>query len=368
MRPLRAIPLVTALLLAALVAVAPPAFAHALLERSYPAAGASLPRSPGVLKLYFTEAPDPRLSTVTLLTSAGRAVPGVGMPASAPGDAQELRSALPHLAKGVYTVNWRTVSKVDGHITNGSFAFGIGVQPPAAAAATGAAGGSTGSTPSLAAVIGRWLFYWGLALLASAGAAGMLVFRGRLPSRAGLVIAAGWLYAAVGLLIMILAEQAAAGVTFGALFAAATGRSLLAQAIALAACGAVVLYVARRPQGRKLTLLAAAAAAALFVHAQAGHAENQSPVRFLNVADQWLHMLAAAVWVGGLVWLLFGLRDLRGAERASAVRRFSQLALAAIALLAVTGVLRAVPEVGSPGALVSTSFGIALLVKPASSR
>jgi copper transport protein len=124
-----------------------------------------------------------------------------------------------------------------------------------------------------------------------------------------------------------------------------------------------VLYVARRPEGRRLALLAAAAAAALFVHAQAGHAENQSPLRLLNVADQWLHMLAAAVWVGGLVWLLFGLRDLRGPERASAVRRFSQLALASVALLAVTGVLRAVPEVGSFGALVSTAFGVTLLVK-----
>jgi copper transport protein len=45
------------------------------------------------------------------------------------------------------------------------------------------------------------------------------------------------------------------------------------------------------------------------------------------------------------------------------VRRFSQLALAAVALIVVTGVLRAVPEVGSLAGLVSRSFGIALLVK-----
>jgi putative copper export protein len=178
-----------------------------------------------------------------------------------------------------------------------------------------------------------------------------------------MVIAAGWLYAAVGLLIMILAEQAAAGVPFGELFGAATGRSLLAQAIALAGCGVVALYAARRPAGPRLALLGAAAAAALFVHAQAGHAEVQSPVRLLNVADQWLHMLGAAVWVGGLVWLLLGIRGLRGEERASVVRRFSQLALAAVALIVLTGVLRAVPEVGSLAGLVSTSFGIALLVK-----
>jgi copper transport protein len=348
-------------MLAGLLFLAPPAYAHALLERSYPAAGASLSRAPRLMLLSFTEAPDPSLSTVSLLNSSGHTVPGVGGPDVASGNAREMRIAMPRLAKGVYTVNWRTVSKVDGHITNGSFAFGIGVQAPTGAAA--AAGHSAGSTPGPAAVVGLWLLYWGLALIAAAGATGALVFKWRLPGPAGMVIAAGWLYAVVGLLIMILAEQAATGATFGELFASATGRSLLAQAVAVAVCGAVVIYVARRPAGYRLALLAVAAAAALFVHAQAGHAEAQSQVRLLNVADQWLHMLGAALWVGGLVWLLLGLRGLRGSERASAVRRFSRMAFAAVMLIAVTGVLRAVPEVGSFGALFSTSFGIALLVK-----
>jgi putative copper export protein/nitrogen fixation protein FixH len=131
----------------------------------------------------------------------------------------------------------------------------------------------------------------------------------------------------------------------------------------VAVCGAAVVYAARRPAGPRLAVLGVAAAGAMFVHAQAGHAETASPVRLLNVADQWLHMLAAGVWVGGLVWLLLGLRKLDGTARVTAVRRFSQLAFAAVAVIAVTGVLRAVPEVGSLGALVSTSFGVVLLVK-----
>jgi copper transport protein len=147
------------------------------------------------------------------------------------------------------------------------------------------------------------------------------------------------------------------------LFGAAAGRSLLAQAAAVAVCGVAALLAARRPEGPRLAVLGVAAAGALFVHAQAGHAETQSVVRLLNVADQWLHMLAAGVWVGGLVWLLLGLRGLDGVARAAAVRRFSQLAFAAVAVIAVTGVLRAVPEVGSLAALVSTSFGVVLLIK-----
>jgi copper transport protein len=366
MRSLRAVLLVTVLTLAWVGVLASPAEAHALLERSYPAAGASLSRAPHAMLLYFTEAPEPSLSTVSVLDSSGQIVPGVGPPAVVPGDAQELRATLPALADGVYTVNWRTVSKVDGHVTGGSFAFGIGIQPPSGAAGTRAATGgslSTGSTPSPAAVAGRWLLYWGLALLAAAGVTGVLVFGWRLPGQARGVIAAGWLSAAAGILAMILSEQAAAGVPFGELFRAATGRSLLAQAGAVAVCGVAAFHAARCAAGPRLAVLGAAAAGALFVHAQAGHAETQSPVRLLNVTDQWLHMLAAGVWVGGLVWLLLGLRGLDGPARASAVRRFSQLAFAALAVISVTGLLRAVNEVGSLGALTSTSFGVALLVK-----
>jgi copper transport protein len=364
MRSLRAVLLVAVLALAGVGVLASPASAHALLERSVPAAGASLPRAPHTMLLYFTEAPEPSLSTVSLLNSSGQAVSGVGKPTPAPGNAKELRVALPRLADGVYTVSWRTVSKVDGHVTGGSFAFGIGVQPSSGAAQVAKGGSpSAGSAPSPAAVAGLWLLYWGLALLAAAGATGALVFGWRLPERAPLVIAAGWLCAAVGILIMILAEEAAAGVPLLELFGAAAGRSLLAQAAAVAVCGVAALFAARRPEGPRLAVLGVAAAGALFVHAQAGHAETTSSVRLLNVADQWLHMLAAGVWVGGLVWLLLGLRGLDRAARAAAVRRFSQLAFAAVAVIAVTGVLRAVPEVGSLAALVSTRFGVVLLIK-----
>src|SRR5258706_7825409 len=366
MRSLRAVLLVTVLALAWVGVLASPAEAHALLERSYPAAGASLARAPHTMLLYLTEPPEPGLSRLSLRDSSGQIVPGVGTPAAVPGDAQELRATLPTLTDGVYTVNWRTVSKVDGHVTGGSFAFRIGIQPASGSAGTGAANGgslSTGSTPAPAAVAGLWLLYWGLALLAAAGATGVLVFGWRLPGQAREVIAAGWLSAAVGILTMIFSEQAAAGVPFGELFRAATGRSLLAQAAAVAVCGVAAFYAARRRAGPRLAVLGAAAAGALFVHAKAGHAETRSPVRLLNVTDQWLHMLAAGVWAGGLVWLLLGLRGLDGPARASAVRRFSQLAFAAVAVIAVTGMLRAVPEVGSLGALTSTSFGVALLVK-----
>src|SRR5215470_16423242 len=210
MTSLRATLLAAVLALAGVGVLASPAYAHALLERSSPAAGASLPRAPQAMLLYFTEAPEPSLSTVLLLDSSGQTVPRVGKPAVVPGNAGELRVGLPRLPDGVYTVNWRTVSKVDGHVTGGSFAFGIGVLPPAGASAAQAAKGgslSTGSAPAPAAVAGLWLLYWGLALLAAAGATGVLVFGSRLPRGARIVIGAGWLAAAAGIVTMIISER-----------------------------------------------------------------------------------------------------------------------------------------------------------------
>ncbi len=47
-------------------------------------------------------------------------------------------------AAGVYTVAWRTVSAVDGHLATGSFAFGVGVAPVAGGAGATAGQGTAG--------------------------------------------------------------------------------------------------------------------------------------------------------------------------------------------------------------------------------
>ena len=96
MRPLRAVLLVAVLALAGVGALASPAYAHALLERSYPAAGASLPRAPHAMLLFFTEAPDPGLSTVSLLDSSGQAVSGVGKPTVVTGHTPLTLKASPY--------------------------------------------------------------------------------------------------------------------------------------------------------------------------------------------------------------------------------------------------------------------------------
>jgi hypothetical protein len=76
--------------------------------------------------------------------------------------------------------------------------------------------------------------------------------------------------------------------------------------------------------------------------------------------------MAVGIWIGGLAWLLVETRSEEGSDRAAGVRRFSTMAGIALAVVAVTGLQRAISEVGGPTAwsrLFHTSFGITLLVK-----
>src|SRR6266508_5594405 len=108
-----------------LVVTAAGAGAHALVRGSDPPAGASLERPPRMVLLAFTEAPDPTLSSIQVLDTSGRAGQA-GRATAVPGRPLQLKAPLGELAEGTYTVSWRAVSRVDGHVTRGAFGFGVG--------------------------------------------------------------------------------------------------------------------------------------------------------------------------------------------------------------------------------------------------
>ncbi len=120
---------VLALVLGAALALPQAVAAHALLQSSVPAAGSTLAASPSAVTITFGEQPDARLSSIKVLDSSGRNVAS-GPSTAVPGAPLQLTVPLPSLPDGVYTVSWRTVSAVDGHVAAGSFAFGVGVGPP----------------------------------------------------------------------------------------------------------------------------------------------------------------------------------------------------------------------------------------------
>src|SRR5437588_60029 len=167
--------------------------AHALRQSSFPDAGATLAKAPGEARVSFGEVPDPRLSSLHVLDTSGRDHTA-GPTTVVPGQSLTLRVALGSLPDGVYTVAWRTVSKVDGHLAAGTFAFGVGVSPSSAAGSGATVSRAPG--PSIANLAARWIFYVGLMLLVGGAAVALTCFQ---PARRLLnVVGFGTVAAAIG--------------------------------------------------------------------------------------------------------------------------------------------------------------------------
>lgn len=119
-------------------------------------------------------------------------------------------------------------------------------------------------------------------------------------------------------------------------------------------------------------LLRAAALFALPLVASRSLASHAVAVRkdtALAVSSDALHLIATALWAGGLLALWHGLRfvKLQGGKTtplASAiVRRFSVVALASVPALLLTGLYQSWLHVGSLPTLVTTDYGNVMLVK-----
>jgi copper transport protein len=353
---------ILALVIGAALAAPGAASAHALLQSADPVAGSTVATAPSAVTLTFGEAPDPRLSSVKVRDRTGQDETG-GPVGAVPGRPDQLRVPLKPLSDGVYTVSWRTVSAVDGHIAAGSFAFGVGV-PASSAGSTEPAGGVSSTSGSAAAALARWILYVGLVALFGVGFIGLAIDR---PLRRGVIRlpVVGWFAALIGTLSVVAVQWSESGADLSTVLGSSIGQGAAERLLAVLAMTIAVAAIARsRPAvGRwRFAVLAGTAAGAMLVDVLTGHAAagTLSPVQ---VGVQWLHVVAVGLWIGGLAALLLQIRGGPGEEKSLSVRRFSRWAGYALAVVAVTGIVRAIDEVGTVDALVGTDFGRLVILK-----
>jgi copper transport protein len=238
----------------------------------------------------------------------------------------------------------------------------VGVVPPA-----GAAAGGVGDVPRRLLLVqdaGRWLLYAGLVLMVGAAATLSISFAARVPRGGVVLLRLAWLAAAVGAFVVLLAERAIIDVpSLLPLLHTTPGKLQGYEGLLVLAAAAGVAAVDLAPGRRTLAALGALAAAAMLLHVLSGHASAPTALRPLNLVSQWTHLVAVGVWIGGLAWLLLGLRGEPPGARAAAVVRFSTTAAVALAVVVVTGTVRAVAEVGSLDLLLTTAYGLTLTAK-----
>jgi copper transport protein len=373
----------------------PAASAHSTLLFSEPAAQSVVARAPARILLHFNQQITPVRGGTEVIGPAGTSV-GAGDARVSAADVRVLVVPLEAgLPKGDYTIRWRAAS-ADGHLISGVFAVGVGAgRPPPQLAAT------QGSTVDSGFLVARFLYFIGLLVLVGAALARFAVFRPSLGSLGGderaevesyerssfggLAFAAAALAVVGGWAAVVRQATQVAGVSFwapltGGPFVAPIGSTRFGREFGHGLNAAVVFFVllacgyALR-RWRPLVYVVAAGATvaagwAVVGPGLAGHAGD--PGRgWLAVAVDALHLAGAAVWVGGLAHLFVVVAPATASLEAGARRRvrleiaqrFSRLALASVAVIGVTGVGRALWELGAVSQIWSTAYGRTLLIK-----
>jgi copper transport protein len=360
----------TALILL-LLAGAGNASAHAALKGSDPADGSVLDAAPKDITLRFTESVSLLQDSIRVVDPENRAV-DTGKPGRAGGRSDTVGVTLPTgLDDGTYTIAWRVVS-ADSHPISGALLFSVG-EPSATTAVLPADLTEDPLTSSLYDIT-RYFAYGALALLIGVAFFLAVVLGG--PSEAlRRLLPAGWLALLLASAVLLLLRGPyERGTGVGAALdpsvlretlVSRPGLALLAR-LALLAAGALLLVRVRRQGnvrgrgalvGGALLSVGLAGTWAAAEHASAG---IQVPVAMTSSV---LHLLAMAVWLGGLTALLTVLYRAPETLSGAVVNRFSRLAFVSVVVLVVTGVYQSWRGLGSWSAFTSTAYGEVLVAK-----
>ncbi|MFD1658078.1 copper resistance protein CopC [Streptomyces caeni] len=350
-----------------LLAGAGSASAHAVLKNADPVDGSVLRAAPRAVTLTFSESVGLLEDSVRVIDPGNRRV-HTGRQEHADGRANTARVTLPaHLAQGTYIVAWRVVS-ADSHPASGALTFSVG--KPSATTAVLPSDTAQDAASTMLYDIARYIAYGGLALLL-----GTTVFTrvtGAAAAR-GLLVGGWWTLMAATAALLLLRGPYERGrgpaaaldpVVLRDTVTSRPGLALLARvavlavaAVALSRTGGARRGSAWHTAGVGLLSLALAVTWAVSEHAAAG---IQVP---LAMASAVLHLLAMAVWLGGLAALLTALHRTPEDLPVSAVARFSRLAFGAVAVLAATGAYQSWRGLGSLDVLTSTAYGRLLTAK-----
>ena len=387
--------------------------AHAILLRSDPSRDAVLTSAPDQVRMWFSEDLNPGISTTTVVNASNRRVDANNAHVSS-SDTREMDVSLqPDLSPGVYIVLYTTQSADDGHILRGSFIFNIagpdGTVPKSNGVLPGQndQGGNSNSGQldgptffsfimvtlvDLGAIfwVGAQLWRTFVLQLTDTGSRKQEAIEQRTEERFDRDFSMPILFLLLLANIGVLLGQALAltGGNLGQAFnptvlggLASNGRFgtywlmreiVIFLAIVLAA---ITLVIKKLPQS--FTSLVpwinlVFGLALLIALTMSGHAAaTNSNILVYAVLVDWLHLLAASLWVGGMIYTsviyLPAMKENTLLERArsliSLLPHFSPLAITGVVIMAVTGPFNAVVHLTSLDQLITTAYGRALVVK-----
>ncbi|SDN28383.1 copper transport protein [Paenibacillus sp. yr247] len=353
-----------AFILLGAVVVPQTASAHASLVQAIPEAGTKLESSPPQVTVTFNEQLDAGLFYIKVFNHNGDDV--TSNKAHMNKDQTGLELNLPKLPEGVYLISYHVIS-ADGHPVGGSYPITIGNPPqedvldlPSAHA-----GHEHGAGPLTTKVLLQYASrgLWYLMILAMTG----WVIWLRLPGAGGAEARkslASWTLnlqraqlVAFLLLIFTHIEDLLGGggaEEIWKLFSATTIGISWALLLVLSFLGFVLV-------GRVMWLDLLWPLCLLAVKSFSGHAASFSPL-WATIGLDFIHLVGAACWVGGLVLLYVKWRQ-KDYDVSSYMQKFSNMALISILVLTLSGSLSVLLFLPNLHYLLYSAWGILLLVK-----
>ncbi|WP_256760793.1 copper resistance CopC/CopD family protein [Cohnella sp. WQ 127256] len=350
-----------------IVGVVGQAEAHAVLEQTTPPANSQLDTSPPMIEVLFNERLDTGGSKLLVLNESSRNVAKGKLEMF--NENKGIRMELPKLGEGHYTVSYSVIS-ADGHPISGAYVFTVGNPDPLPDASqldphqqighSHNHGGAGLDQQAFLLYAARILYYAGLLSVA-----GLALW--------GLLRQASPIFSEVHKRSLALAGKFALLATMAYVFFSLRdlgqgeplsewGRILMETTIGkLYAAGLLLAIVA--PMLASLGSIARLfwVVVALFLEAWSGHAAAFDPISY-TISLDFLHLLAAALWSGGLVLLLaIWYKDRPEAGRFALV--FSKWALISFIALWVTGILSTLNFLPSLEYLFYTNWGKWLIAK-----
>ncbi|HYT36573.1 MAG TPA: copper resistance protein CopC [Ktedonobacteraceae bacterium] len=394
------------------------ASAHAILLRSDPAKDSVLSIAPKQVRMWYSEALNPAFSTAVVVNGENKRVDNRDAHVSSSDQTEMDVTLQPNLPPSVYIVIWRTDSAADGHILRGSFIFSVaradGSVPTLAPGSnpganvlgsgnltglyTGQIDGPTLFNLIMITLVELGAIFWmgaqlwiNFVLTISAEAhteernTNERVQRRferyfSLPTLIVLFLAN--IGVLVGQALNLSGGDLASAISPTLLVGLATsgrfGIYWMMREVVILLAMILALYMLLQQQRSRIarTVLPIAnlvlASALLIAITMSGHAAAVNPniVSYAIVLD-WLHLLAASLWVGGMIYIATNylpvLRRLQIPQQArslvTVLPYFSPLAIAGVLIMAVTGPFNAAFHLTSWQQFLSTAYGRALLVK-----
>lgn len=403
--------------------------AHANLLNSSPSASEELDTPPERVIIWFTEPVVPIFSSISVLDVKGAEMT-VGDVVFDETEPTAMWVQLGEIPVGTYTVVWRNVSSIDGHKATGSFLFAYG-EPLGSETGLNGAEQPLLKTPFDPFI--RWAIYLGIAVFTGGMAFELFITTRTIDSLYGNQLSINTairisrtfaMLAYVAIIVVILAQlgqlwqQAVSGFDIAwidlnvsyLVQAAAQGEwgTYWSIRFAVAIVATMALFMAHQSQKRSAETprnhpesslddegnetddsdeydddeskllagniwgmlgLASATMYLVLISLSSHSATVPGDIRWIAVASDIIHILAASTWVGGLAYLAIAaftsLRTTTGPESRALIAqmaiRFTPIAMLSATALIASGIISAVMQVTITEAIASPYGGTLLL-------